>query len=71
MEFKVGDRVRVEDTKTLIECVRGELGDVRNVDDPNRVYVELDNGAAAIRGFYSFYPRYLELVAPATPDWEV
>jgi hypothetical protein len=77
--FNVGDRVRIMDNKQLIEEVRGQLGYVTNVDNQDRIFVELDSGARPpIRfrsynniEFYSFYPRYIELLIPKTPDWEV
>ena len=77
--FNVGDRVRIMDNKQLIKEVRGQLGYVTNIENQDRVYVKLDSGAKPsfrFRGddsirFYSFYPRYIELLIPKTPDWEV
>ncbi len=85
--FKVGDRVHIHNTPNLIAEVRGQYGVVRKAFpsyisthdncEVQSINVELDNGAQPTHltsgedRFYMFISRYVELVAPREPDWEI
>jgi hypothetical protein len=79
-----GDRVYIKDTGNLISIVRGQYGYIRKVSTPWMAHrserlsysldIELDNGARPTgrpSGFYTFNDKYVELVTPQEPDWEI
>ncbi len=83
--FYVGDRVRILNTMSLIEEVRGQPGTVRIVaasqttirgEEVQSMYIELDNGARPRHtihrdGFYLFGSNHVKLLEPREPDWEI
>ena len=85
-DFRVGDRVYIKDEAPLIPRVRGQYGYVIKINQPYRTLapgrarliegslnIQLDNGARPGVGseFYGFNFKYVELVTPREPDWEI
>ena len=82
--YNVGDRVYIKDTGNLIPSVRGQYGYIRRVSNSwvssrserlmYSLEIELDNGARPTgrrSGFYVFNSKFVELVQPLEPDWEI